>query len=180
MKCTHCGTELPPDVTFCPNCGARVASSVGTPTIAMGQPELGAPPKRPDTDKLPDLDEPYEPPRMAAPLATYATSESTGVPRGSVPPHEVPPALPNSTAAVVSLVAGVLSWTLLPLGITGIVAVVAGHMAKNEIRRSGGQLGGNGMATAGLILGYAHLVLFLVAICAIAFGALVLLGAASS
>jgi hypothetical protein len=43
--------------------------------------------------------------------------------------------------------------------IAPIVAVVAGHMARNEIRASNGQIGGSGLATAGLILGYLQIVL---------------------
>jgi len=73
---------------------------------------------------------------------------------------------PNSTAAIVSLVFGILTWIFLP-GIGPIVAVVAGHMARAEIRRSNGQLGGGGMAMAGLVLGYLQIALLALAICAI-------------
>ncbi|MBE0411710.1 MAG: DUF4190 domain-containing protein [Anaerolineales bacterium] len=71
----------------------------------------------------------------------------------------------SSTLAIVSLVAGILSWFLLPL-IGSIVAVVTGHMAKREIRESLGKLSGDGMATAGLILGYVQLALIILGICA--------------
>jgi hypothetical protein len=84
--------------------------------------------------------------------------------------------LPNSTAALVSLIFGILSWVMLPI-VGPIVAVVAGHMARAEIRSSNGQVGGGGMATAGLILGYLQIALFLLAICAIVgIGFLTLLG----
>ena len=65
----------------------------------------------------------------------------------------------TSTMAIVSLISGILSWFLLPF-IAAIVAVVTGHMAKNEIKKSSGMVTGNGMATAGLILGYVQLGLF--------------------
>jgi hypothetical protein len=71
---------------------------------------------------------------------------------------------PNSTMAVVSLVAGILGWVLLPL-IASVVAVITGHMAKNEIRSSNGRVGGDGLATAGLILGYSSLVIWGVGVC---------------
>jgi hypothetical protein len=71
----------------------------------------------------------------------------------------------NSTAATISLIFGVASWFALPV-IGAIVAVVAGHMARAEIRRSNGAIGGDGLARAGLILGYIHLILFAVAVCA--------------
>jgi hypothetical protein len=35
-----------------------------------------------------------------------------------------------------------------------IAAVISGHMAKSEIKKSGGMVTGNGLATTGLILGY--------------------------
>ena len=57
------------------------------------------------------------------------------------------------TLAVVSLVFGILGWTLLPF-LGSLVAVVCGHMARGEIRRAQGALEGDGMAVAGLVLGY--------------------------
>ncbi len=70
---------------------------------------------------------------------------------GIVPPN--PTTKRESTLAIVSLITGILGWTLLPF-ISSIVAVITGHMAKKEIRESGGNMSGDGMATAGLILGY--------------------------
>ena len=52
---------------------------------------------------------------------------------------------------------GVLGWTLIPV-VGGIIAIITGHMAKKDIRQSDGLLGGDGIATAGLILGYSNLV----------------------
>jgi hypothetical protein len=66
--------------------------------------------------------------------------------------------------ATVSLVSGILGWTIL-FGIASVVAVITGHMAKSEIKRSGGMLGGDGMATAGLILGYINLAVVALGIC---------------
>jgi hypothetical protein len=70
----------------------------------------------------------------------------------------------TSTLAIISLIAGICGWTVLPT-IGAIVAVITGHMAKNEIRDSRGGLTGDGLATAGLILGYVHLALVVVGIC---------------
>jgi hypothetical protein len=70
----------------------------------------------------------------------------------------------TSSLAVVSLVFGILSWCLLPF-IGAIVAIVCGHMARNEIRRApAGAMEGDGMAIAGLVLGYVHVVLVVLAI----------------
>ena len=64
------------------------------------------------------------------------------------------PDKPNSNMAIASLVLGILGWTILP-GLASIAAIIVGHMAKKEIKGSMDQLGGDGMATAGLVMGYA-------------------------
>jgi hypothetical protein len=84
------------------------------------------------------------------------------------------PTAPNSTLAIVSLVSGILGWTLAPL-LGSIVAVITGHMAKNEIKASGGAIQGDGLATAGLILGYLSLGLALVG-CLCVLGAVMFFG----
>jgi len=58
----------------------------------------------------------------------------------------------------------VLAW-LGVFGLGGLAAVIAGHIAKKEIRNSGGRLSGDGLATAGLVLGYINLALVVVGIC---------------
>ena len=80
------------------------------------------------------------------------------------PPMQPPPALPTSNLALASLILGILGWTLLPfLGAVG--AIITGHMGKNEIKNSQGTLGGNGMATAGLVLGYVNIAIGLCVLC---------------
>jgi hypothetical protein len=69
----------------------------------------------------------------------------------------------TSTLAVISLVAGILGWTLLPfLGSLG--AIITGHMARSEIRRSAGTVDGNGLAIAGLVLGWGSVVVTVIGI----------------
>jgi hypothetical protein len=68
--------------------------------------------------------------------------------------------------AMISLIFGILSWVLLPF-IGAVIAIISGHMARSEIRRSQGALDGDGLAVGGLVLGYLHLaviLLFLVAV----------------
>ena len=79
-------------------------------------------------------------------------------------PYQTPPAKPNSNMAIASLVLGILGWTILP-GLASIAAIITGHMAKNEIKGSMGQLGGDGMATAGLVMGYASVVIGICILC---------------
>jgi len=67
----------------------------------------------------------------------------------------------TSTTAIVSLMFGVLSWFAIPF-IGAIVAVVCGHVARGEIRRApSNSIEGDGMALAGLILGYLNFVVIL-------------------
>ena len=70
----------------------------------------------------------------------------------------------NSNLAIVSLIAAICGFTIFPF-IGSLVAVVTGHMAKGEIARSGGTLGGGGAATWGLVLGYIGLGLGVIGIC---------------
>src|SRR5271157_4249290 len=57
----------------------------------------------------------------------------------------------TSGKAIGSLICGIFFF-FLPLA---IVAIVLGHISLAEIRRSGGRLRGSGLATGGLVLGYA-------------------------
>jgi hypothetical protein len=83
----------------------------------------------------------------------------------------------TSTLAIVSLIFGVLGWTLLPL-IGSIVAIVTGHLARGEIRREPERLQGDGLAVGGLILGYVALALAILAglIFVLFFGGMIWLG----
>ncbi|HRG17151.1 MAG TPA: DUF4190 domain-containing protein [Pseudomonadota bacterium] len=80
----------------------------------------------------------------------------------------------TSTYAILSLAFGIMAWIMAPL-LGAIVAVVCGHLARAEIRRSPHPLEGDGMALAGLVLGYLQIALALVLalIMAIFFGGLV-------
>lgn len=73
---------------------------------------------------------------------------------------------PTSSMAIVSLVAGILGWTLAPwLG--SVVAIITGHMARSEIRRSNGTIEGDGLAITGLVLGWASILLTVLIVLAI-------------
>jgi len=68
------------------------------------------------------------------------------------PATPVPPTVPAQTSpkAILSLVCGLLFFV--PLAFVG--AIVFGHLGLSEIKKSAGRLKGEGMAIAGLILGY--------------------------
>jgi hypothetical protein len=88
-------------------------------------------------------------------------------PRESYTYQSQPASEQTSSSAIVSLIAGVLAWLGI-FGLGGIVAVIFGHVAKNEIRQSGGRIGGDGLATAGLILGYANIAVAIIGACLVA------------
>ena len=74
--------------------------------------------------------------------------------------------LPTSTLAIVSMVAGILGFTLFPV-IGTIVALITGYMARKETRAIPPTASGDGLATAGIIMGYVHIGLFVVIICCV-------------
>jgi hypothetical protein len=69
----------------------------------------------------------------------------------------------TSTKAIVSAIAGVLGWTLLPF-LGSVTAIVAGHMARAEIRRNPDTIEGDAWALAGLVLGWLSVIVTVVGI----------------
>ena len=80
---------------------------------------------------------------QTGPQPPSPTSQAAPQPPAAPPPE-------TSGMAVGSLICGIL-FVFFPAAIT---AVVLGHISRSEIRRSAGRLKGDGMALAGLILGY--------------------------
>src|SRR3979411_1974853 len=103
--------------------------------------------------------QPEDPPRLVPPGPVPGS--------GSV----IPVSRPLNSLAVVSLVAGMAGYILPHPFIGGLVAIVTGHVARSQIRRSGEA--GARLALVGLILGYLHL---LFSVLLVGFIVLVLLG----
>ena len=72
----------------------------------------------------------------------------------------------TSTLAIVSLIAGILGWTVVPF-FGSIAAVICGHMARKEIRLAPDRLEGDGLAVAGLVLGYLAIAMTVLAVIAV-------------
>jgi len=81
-------------------------------------------------------------------LAGAMASAPASVPRATI----VSTGAPTSGKALASMILGICSVFFSIL--TGLPAIILGHLAQTEIRKSGGRLQGEGMALAGLILGY--------------------------
>ena len=72
--------------------------------------------------------------------------------------------LPTSTMAIVSLIAGIAGFTMFPL-IGSIVAIWTGYEARKETRSVPPRAAGDGMATAGIVMGWIQVGLTVVGIC---------------
>jgi hypothetical protein len=102
-------------------------------------------------------------------LAEFAEFQTPAVPSGTPAPLAagLPPQAGMSTGkpqqglAITSLVLGLASFVCGGI-ITGIPAIITGHIARGKAKREPAVYGGAGMALAGLILGYVSVVLTLV------------------
>ena len=70
----------------------------------------------------------------------------------------------SSSMAVISLIAGIASFFIVPL-LGAIAAIITGGMAKKEIRQSGGRISGLGMANWGVVLGWINIAFSLIGLC---------------
>jgi hypothetical protein len=70
--------------------------------------------------------------------------------------------------AIISLIAGILGITFVPF-LGSIAALITGYMAKKEIRESAGAIGGDGLATGGIVLGWIGVALGLLGLCVAGF-----------
>lgn len=98
------------------------------------------------------------PPPPPPPPPGFGAPWGGSTPLPSMPPA---PALPGQRAggAVASLVLGIIGVVTCPLLILSVLAIVFGALARKRIKASGGQLGGKGQATAGLVLGIVGLLI---------------------
>ncbi len=179
MKCPVCGAENEAGAVFCYQCGSplRSAGSSEQPatgrTVALSGDEEGTTDDLPQTalrdrrsgDALGELASEERRPPVAVRRPSSSSARTYRAPAGrTADPYARSPwptAAPTSTLATFALILGILSFIVLPF-IGGIGAVILGHMARGEIRASGGQVSGEGQATAGLVLGYINLALSLI------------------
>lgn len=121
---------------FCSKCGATM------PDTALACAQCGAPVS------------------SAPPPPAFASAAAPAPARVAPAPWQAaPPARPylgqqeTDGKAVGSLILGILA--MFPFGLlTGIPAIILGHLSRKSIRESLGRLRGDGMALAGLIMGY--------------------------
>jgi hypothetical protein len=149
MFCPECGAPNDDDSVYCGNCGAPLDPDA-TPAMAADEapeadsvkvPNMDAPEQgleeAPGAEEALDVDEPSTVPAPAEPAPVFY--------RASTPQ--------TSGMAIASLVMGIAGWTLFPF-LGSILAVIFGYAARREIRRQPEQLTGDGLAIAGLVLGW--------------------------
>lgn len=138
------------------------------------QPDAGA---TPPSAQQPPAAPPPPPPAAPTPAAPTPPAAATpAVPPPPPPPVYAAPGAPvpgypvgaaaaapaTNQKAIWSLVLGILAVLGCCGLVTGIVALVLGNQARNEIKTSSGTQGGDGMALAGMITGGIGIALTLV------------------
>ncbi len=157
---------------------ARGPEPVGAPPPPPPYAAPGAPPPAAPATRRPS----YPPPSVPARPRTRRRRR-TGDPSGApaAPPQPVRPPAPihrrrapartrptrrtriripapsTNGLAIASLVLGIVGWV--PCGVGSVVAIVLGFVARNQIRQSQGRQGGDGLALAGIILGFVGIAL---------------------
>ncbi|HEY2391676.1 MAG TPA: DUF4190 domain-containing protein [Candidatus Angelobacter sp.] len=135
---------MPDESTVCPQCAAPVQEAAPQP-----------PPR----------------PSIPASASTSAWLNAPAAPEQYAPQGQYPPQAqpyrgqyPQQTdgGAIASLILGITSFALCLSFFTGIPAIIFGHISRSKIKRSGGRLKGEGMALAGLIMGYLSLPFILI------------------
>jgi hypothetical protein len=167
MFCPMCGAPNEDDSLYCQDCGAdlgpedkagREAEAADAP-MARG-PEIvddalegvrasAVPGTKPESDPLESHEVVTEEERLDVRPASRAKSRP--VPRSSR--TATAQVAPTSGMAIASFVLGIGGLTVLPL-LGSILAVLFGYLARSEIRQRRGELAGDGLALAGLIMGW--------------------------
>ncbi len=126
--------------------GARSDSGANDPSSEINLPggtEIPLPGREPEVIPVP-------PPQ---PLPAAPVQPQIGSASASGQAYYPPMMQPQTNAwAIISIVASILSWVGL-FGLGGIVGMIAGWHARNEIKKSNGAQTGDSLALVGIILG---------------------------
>lgn len=94
----------------------------------------------------------YATPQPPPPQPMYQQQPAPGQPGLAGDAYQMAPPQ-TSGKATGSLIAGVAAYVIAPF-IGAIIAIVLGHLGLSEIKKSAGRLKGDGLAIAGMVLGY--------------------------
>jgi uncharacterized Zn finger protein (UPF0148 family) len=168
MFCPECGAPNEEDSVYCGNCGAPMDPDA-VPAVESDETPEAEPAEESDVETF------EEAPEELAEEEDLPADELSLVPTPPEPPSPPPPPPPppvvsystsvqTSGMAIASLVMGIAGWTLLPL-LGSILALVFGYAARREIRQRPDELTGEGLAIAGLVLGWIMVGLSVVGLC---------------
>jgi uncharacterized membrane protein len=185
VHCTNCGAPVLPGEN-CQVCGAEQAASrpsdepaggsSGYGPTSYGQPTPG----QPGSGQSPYPTAGYPPPGYQQSGYPQGGYPQGGYPQGGYgqapyggpgypfQPYQaggafapVPPATKTNRFAIASFVCSIVG---LCCGITGLLGVVFGFVARDEIKKSAGAQQGSGLALAGIIIGFVSIAFFIVGI----------------
>ncbi len=160
MDCPVCGAENETGAVYCYRCGSMLRPATVQPQTATQQALA------PDAHEQAQADARVYQVPSSRPATPYVVGPVGTMTR-------------TSNLAILALVLGIVSWIFLPF-VGGIGAVITGHLGRREIRESQGQLTGEGLATAGLVLGYLNLALTLLLLVVLCIVPYLILGGAST
>jgi hypothetical protein len=162
QTCMRCGKLMPAGASFCNSCGADLS--------AMPAPGLqGAVSPAQFAGAL----QSGRVPEAAGPPVNYPAMETTLYPTWKpgappFPPQQAALAYQHQPMlyrqrktdglAIASLICAVASFALLPL-LPAVAAITMGFVSRERIRKSEGELDGDGIALAGILVGLANVVL---------------------
>ncbi len=141
MFCPACGAPNEEGTAFCGNCGAALSA-----------------------DAIPPAEE--------APLQSDAPEEvALMIPPPPPPPEPPGPSVravgspvPTNGMAIASLILGIAGLTVVPT-IGSVLALILGYMGKRDIRQRPTETTGEGLATAGIVMGWIGIVLTVLVAC---------------
>jgi hypothetical protein len=151
MFCPQCGAPNEEDAVFCGNCGAVLRPEEVSPGATAEASTAEAP-------EGTSLEGSAEGMPEKAPAEALEEERVEVIPAPPPPPPPSPrayasAAVQTSGLAIASLVLGIGGLTVVPL-LGSILAIILGYMARNDIRQRSGQVTGEGLATAGIVLGW--------------------------
>jgi hypothetical protein len=130
MFCPQCGAPNEDDGVFCGNCGAVL-----------------------NPDEAPIENEGKFEEEFLVEEPSLAQSPPPPPPAPRPPARPTGPTPATSGLAIAALVLGIGGLTVLPL-IGSILALIFGYMARNDIRKRPSEVTGDGLAMAGIVMGW--------------------------